>query len=90
MRSSETAYRLVRAYCREDFGRDADRIRYRIVTREVTPYSERHRPPDPQSSGASTVPWLDADEFDVIELRAQDYLEAYAQQKQAGLRADHD
>ena len=94
MRSSETAYRLVRAYCRDDLGRDPDRMRYRIVTRGITPYSERHSPPDardPQNLGASTVPWLGADEFDVLELRAQDYLEAYAQQKQAGPRApDHD
>jgi hypothetical protein len=81
MRSSETAYRLVRAYCRDDLGHDPDRMRYRIVTREITPYSERHSPPDPQGLGASTVPWLGADEFDVLELRARDYLEDYAQQK---------
>lgn len=94
IRSSETAYRLVRAYCREDLGREPERMRFRIVTREITPYSQRQSPPDRrarQQLNATTLAWLGADELHLLELRAKDYLEAYAQQKRADLPApDHD
>jgi hypothetical protein len=41
--TSETAYRLILAYCDEEFGRRPDRMRYRIVTSDVVPYSRATR-----------------------------------------------
>ncbi|MCA9682280.1 MAG: hypothetical protein KC457_08800 [Myxococcales bacterium] len=79
--SSETAYRLVLAYCREDLGHDPDRMRYRIVTTEIKPYSERDTPGESEPKGMN-MPWLGPDEFDTLAVRANEYLEVYEQQKQ--------
>jgi hypothetical protein len=80
--ASETGYRLVLAYCREDLGSDPDRMRYRIVTSSVTPYSDRNDPSKADEPRAMTLPWLPPDGFDTLELRAREYLDTYEQQKQ--------
>nr|WP_255216322.1 DUF5819 family protein [Pseudenhygromyxa sp. WMMC2535] len=80
--SSETAYRLVLAYCRQDLGHDPERMRYRVVTSAIKPFSERESPTLSEAKGM-TMPWLAPDEFDVLEQRAIEYLEVYEQQKRA-------
>lgn len=86
--SSETAYRLVLAYCREDLGRDPDRMRYRVVTQDITPYSLRNDPDGASEPQGMTLPWLGPDEFNTLELRAQEYLAVYEQQKRERAEAE--
>lgn len=73
----ETAYRLILAYCREQLGRDPLRMRYRIVTRRITPFSRRNAGSADTESSAVTLPWLAPDELDSLEHRAAEALEAY-------------
>jgi hypothetical protein len=75
IRTSETAYRLVHAYCVEQLGRDPDRIRYRIITHDVVSYSQRNNAGE-ATPRATTQPWLG-----IGEARATAYLDAYARQK---------
>lgn len=82
--TSETAYRLILAYCDEELGRRPDRMRYRIVTSDVVPYSQRNSPTTDTRPRAMTMPWLGSNEIDSLELRARQYLDTYEQQKLAG------
>jgi hypothetical protein len=82
--SSEAAYRLVLAYCSEDLGAEPDRLRYRIVSIPITPFSARNDPSMIDEARAMTSPWLGADDFDSLELRAHEYLEAYERAKLEG------
>lgn len=79
--TSETAYRLISAYCIEDLGQVPDRMRYRIVTSDVIPYSARNSANVDTHPRAMTLPWLGPDEYGSLEARAIEYLEAYEQQR---------
>ncbi|MFV8750026.1 DUF5819 family protein [Nannocystaceae bacterium ST9] len=83
--SSRTAYHLIWHYCRQDGVGEVDRIRYRIVTRKITPYSYRNDPDHVEEPTAVSVPWLRPAEIEDLDVRAREYLDLYFEQKAAGL-----
>ncbi|NJK31102.1 MAG: hypothetical protein HC927_01090 [Deltaproteobacteria bacterium] len=88
IRSSRVAYQLVWHYCRQDLGRSPDRMRYRIVTSNITPYSLRNDESHVEEPTAMTLPWLAPAEIGELEQRAIEYLEIYEQQKQERAQAE--
>lgn len=81
IRSSRMAYQLVYAYCYEDLGRAPERLRYRIVTQPVPPFSIRNTPEKNEDPKSMTAQWLAPDEFDTLEDRAKEFIALYEKQK---------
>ncbi len=76
------SYRLIFGYCREELGAAADRVRYRVVTRELPAFSRRHAPRE-RGGRALTFPWLSREGLATLDLRGRELIDAHAEQARA-------
>ncbi|MFV8756546.1 DUF5819 family protein [Nannocystaceae bacterium ST9] len=76
IQGSRVTYELMADYCREEQG-DVDRVRFRVTTEAIAPYSHRNDPSWQPTPEVMLAEWLAPEEFDGLEAKAVEYIEAY-------------
>lgn len=74
---SRKLYELVADYCREDHQVEPARVRFRLITESIAPYSHRYDADWTPGRELFTSPWLAPGDFDDLEQQARDYMLDY-------------
>ncbi|NJK31104.1 MAG: hypothetical protein HC927_01100 [Deltaproteobacteria bacterium] len=76
IQGSKATYELSADYCREEIG-EPDRVRFRLTTETIAPFSERDNPDWAPEQEIFVAEWLAPSQFDGLTEQAAQYMRDY-------------